>query len=95
MEGTVSYAWNAVMRTTHRIAIETMCTSFGRTSLQRPSVPGNIGPYIKPTTVDERAFSIVELTNQIRMVMRKATPGCYYQVRMIVSLRSRPSLTNL
>lgn len=79
---------------THRIAIETICTSFGRTSLQRPSVPGNMGPYIKPTTVDERAFSIVELTNQIRIVIRKATPGCYYQVR-IVSLRSRPSLTNL
>jgi hypothetical protein len=79
---------------THRIAIETMCTSLGRISLQRPNVPGNIGPYIKPTTADEKAFSIVELINQIRIVMRKEMPGYCYQVR-IVNLRSRPSLTNL
>lgn len=67
-------AMSGMRRRTHRRAIETMCTSFGKTSLQRPNVPANIGPYVKPTTADDSAFPMVDLTKKISMIMEIATP---------------------
>jgi len=48
------------------IAMETIWTSCGNTSLAILRVPGKSGPETNPTMAVEKAFSIFECTSQMR-----------------------------
>ncbi len=58
------------------MARETRWTSVGRRSLAIPMLAGYMGPYTKPTTAAETAFSINEGTNQMRRCMQAAMTEC-------------------
>ena len=50
-------------------------TSDGRRSLAIPSMAGQTDPYRRPIRLVEKAFSMLEFTNQMRRCMTRATTG--------------------